>query len=106
MAAAGVGEERIAVFSMRVLPDGQVPTLETLPPSEALAMVQAFAAQRTDEQGLVLLGEVGVGKTTLRLALVRSLAERWVAERKAVRLVTVPDFLRELRAGYDAMQQK
>ena len=65
----------------------------------------AFVQTRSDEQGLVLLGEVGVGKTTL-LALVRSLAERWVAGRKVVRLVTVPDFLRELRAGYDAAQQK
>ncbi len=99
-------EERIATFSARVLPGGVVPTLETLPPSEALAKVRAFAQARSDEQGLVLLGEVGVGKTTLLLALVRSLSERWVAERKVVRLVTVPDFLRELRAGYDATQQK
>ena len=29
-----------------------------------------------------------------------------MTERKVVRLVTVPDFLRELRAGYDATQQK
>jgi stage III sporulation protein SpoIIIAA len=50
--------------------------------------VQAFAETRYDEQGLVLLGEVGVGKTTLLLGLVRSLAGRWVAERKVVRLVT------------------
>src|SRR5690349_1994903 len=52
-----------------------------------------------------ILGEAAVGKRML-LALVRSLAERWIAERKVVRLVTVPDFLRELRAGYDAAQQK
>ncbi|HEU5367056.1 MAG TPA: ATP-binding protein, partial [Ktedonobacterales bacterium] len=58
------------------------------------------------EEALVLLGEVGVGKTALLLALVRSLAERWVVERKVVRLVTVPDFLRELRAGYDVTQQQ
>lgn len=41
----------------------------------------------------MLLGEVGVNKTTLLLALVRSLAGQWVAERMVVRLVTVPDFL-------------
>jgi DNA replication protein DnaC len=99
-------EERIAAFSARVLPGGQIPTLETLPPSEALLKVRAFVETRTDEQGLVLLGEVGVGKTTLLLALVRSLAGRWLAARKVVRLVTVPDFLRELRAGYDAARQK
>ncbi len=99
-------EERIAAFSARVLPGGVVLTLETLSPSETLSKVRAFAEQRSDEQGLVLLGEVGVGKTTLRLSLVRSLAERWVAQRKVVRLVTVPDFLRELRTGYDATQQK
>jgi len=99
-------EERIAAFSARVLPGGQAPTLETLPPSEALSKVQAFVRKRTEEQGLVLLGEVGVGKTTLLLALVRSLTRLWLTERKVVRLVTVPDFLRELRAGYDATQQK
>ena len=97
--------ERLAAFSARVLPGGQVATLESLPPSEALAKVQAFVLTRTDEQGLVLIGEVGVGKTTLLLALVRSLAKRWLAERKVVRLVTVPDFLRELRAGYDPTRQ-
>ena len=98
-------EERLVTFSARVLPGGLVPTLETLPPSEALTKVQAFVQTRSDEQGLVLIGEVGVGKTTLLLALVRSLAERWLAERKVVRLVTVPDFLRELRAGYDPTRQ-
>ncbi len=98
-------EDRLAAFSARVLPGGQVPTLETLPPSEALAKVRAFVETRTDEQGLVLIGAVGVGKTTLLLGLVRSLAERWLAERKVVRLVTVPDFLRELRAGYDPTRQ-
>ena len=98
-------EERIAAFSARVLPGGVVPTLETLPPSEVLTKVRAFAQTRSDEQGLVLLGVVGVGKTTLLLALVRSLAERWLAERKVARLVTVPDFLRELPAGYDAARQ-
>lgn len=83
-----------------------MPTLETLLPSEALTKVQAFVQARSDEHGLVLLGEIGGGKTTLLLALVRSLAEQWVTERRVVRLVTVPDFLRELRAGYDATQQK
>src|SRR5579885_2666770 len=68
-------EDRLAAFSARVLPGGQVPTLETLPPSEALAKVRAFVETRTDEQGLVLIGAVGVGKTTLLLGLVRSLAE-------------------------------
>ena len=42
---------------------------------------------------------VGMGVTVLRRSLVCSLDERRVAERKVVRLVTVPDFLRELRAG-------
>ena len=41
-------EELIAAFSAWVLP-----------PSEALAKVRAFAQARADEQGLVLLGEVG-----------------------------------------------
>ena len=40
-----------------------------------------------------------MGVTVLWRSLVCSLDERRVAERKVVRLVTVPDFLRELRAG-------
>src|SRR5689334_7677092 len=55
-------KEHLAALSVRVLPGGAAPTLETLPPSEALVKVRAFAEQRRDEQGLVLLGEVGVGK--------------------------------------------
>jgi DNA replication protein DnaC len=61
--------------------------------------VRAFVETRTDDQRLVMLGEVGVGKTTLLLALVRGLAERWVAERKVVRLVTVPDLSRGTAGG-------
>jgi DNA replication protein DnaC len=99
-------EERIAAFSAEVLPGGVAPTLETLPLLEAPTKVWAFAETRRDEQGLVLLGEVGVVLPTLLLALVRSQAERWIFEHKVVRLVTVPDFLHELRAGYDATHQK
>ena len=36
----------------------------------------------------------------------RSLADQWVAERKMMRLVTAPDFLRELLASYVATQMK
>lgn len=61
-----------------------------------LTKVKALVQARSDERWLVLLDEVGVGKTTLLLALVRNLAERWLAERKVVRLITEPDFLQEL----------
>ncbi|HEU5369328.1 MAG TPA: hypothetical protein VFU69_12725 [Ktedonobacterales bacterium] len=63
---------------------------------EVLTKVKALVQARSDERWLVLLDEVGVGKTTLLLALVRNLAERWLAERKVVRLITEPDFLQEL----------
>ena len=50
------GARWITAFSARVLPDGLVPTLETLPASEALAKVKVFAEKRAGEQGLILAG--------------------------------------------------
>src|SRR5215467_6720604 len=98
-------EERLAAFTARMLPDGSIPTLETLPPSAALTKLIAFARDWNGEQGLLLTGDVGVGKTNLLLALVRSLAETLLARKQSVRLVTVPDFLSELRAGFDPTRQ-
>jgi DNA replication protein DnaC len=98
-------DERLAAFSMRTLPGGVLPTLDTLPPSLTLARVRAFADVWNGEQGMLLTGGVGTGKTTLLVALVRSLQERLIKQKRAVRLVTMPDFLRELRAGFDPTRQ-
>jgi DNA replication protein DnaC len=100
-----VMDERLAAFSMRTLPGGILPTLDTLPPSPALSRVLAFAEEWNGEQGLLLSGGVGTGKTTLLFALIRSLQERLIKQKQAVRLVTVPDFLRELRAGFEPQRQ-
>jgi DNA replication protein DnaC len=98
-------DERLAAFSTRTLPGGILPTLDMLPPSPALTRVRAFAEGWNGEQGLLLTGGVGTGKTTLLVALVRSLQERLIKQKRAVRLVTVPDFLRELRAGFEPQRQ-
>jgi DNA replication protein DnaC len=98
-------EERLAAFSTRTLPGGIMPSFDTLPPSVALTSVRAFAEAWDGEQGLLLTGSVGTGKTTLLLALLRHLTERLVARKRMVRLVTAPDFLRELRAGFEPMRQ-
>lgn len=98
-------EERLAVFSARALPGGVTPTLDTLPPSAALESVRTFAEAWDGEQGLLLTGSVGTGKTTLLLALLRHLTERLIARKRLVRLVTAPDFLRELRAGFEPQRQ-
>jgi DNA replication protein DnaC len=100
-----VMDERLAAFSTRTLPGGVLPTLDTLPPSPAQARVRAFAEEWDGEQGLLLSGGVGTGKTTLLVALIRSLQERLIKQKRAVRLVTVPDFLRELRAGFEPQRQ-
>jgi DNA replication protein DnaC len=97
--------ERLAAFSARTLPGGVTPTLGSLPSSPALSSVRAFAKAWDGEQGLLLTGSVGTGKTTLLLALLRHLTERLVARKRMVRLVTAPDFLRELRAGFEPMRQ-
>jgi DNA replication protein DnaC len=98
-------DERLAAFSARTLPGGVVPTFDTLPPSVALESVRAFAETWDGEQGLLLTGSVGTGKTTLLLALLRHVTERLIARKRLVRLVTVPDFLRELRAGFEPTRQ-
>jgi DNA replication protein DnaC len=98
-------DERLAAFSTRTLPGGVIPTLDTLPPSPPLARVSAFAEEWNGEQGILLSGGVGTGKTTLLTALVRTLQERLIKQKRAVRLVTVPDFLRELRAGFEPQRQ-
>jgi DNA replication protein DnaC len=98
-------DERLAAFSTRTLPGDIRPTLDTLPPSPALTRIRAFAEGWNGEQGLLLAGGVGTGKTTLLVALVRSLQERLIKQKRAVRLVTVPDFLRELRAGFEPSRQ-
>jgi DNA replication protein DnaC len=97
--------ERLTAFSTHTLPGGVTPTLETLPPSPTLTRVRAFAEEWNGEQGILLSGGVGTGKTTLLVALVRSLQERIIQRNRLVRLVTVPDFLRELRAGFEPQRQ-
>ena len=84
-------EELIAAFSAWVLP-----------PSEALPKVRAFAQARADEQGLVLLREVGFWQDDAAAGVVRSQEERLLAEGKVLHLMTAPDFLLELRTGHDA----
>jgi DNA replication protein DnaC len=67
--------------------------------------MRAFAEDWNGEQGLLLSDGVDTGKTTLLVALIRSLQERLIKQKRAVRLVTVPDFLRELRAGFEPQRQ-
>ncbi len=67
--------------------------------------MRAFAEDWNGEQGLLLSDGVDTGKTTLLVALIRSLQERLIKQKRAVRLVTVPDFMRELRAGFEPQRQ-
>ena len=102
--------ERLAAFSTRHRLGEQIPTLEGLVATghqqEALPKVQAFQAGWDGEQWVLLFGGFGVGKTMLALALVQSLKERLVAERRSVRIATVPDLLSDLRAGFDPVRQE
>jgi len=93
--------KRLASFSKLHLVSDQPPTFETLRETEALPKVRAFGEAWNGIRSLILMGPVGTGKTQLLLALVNEVMPILLKKKRTVRLVTVPDFLKELRAGFD-----
>ena len=68
--------------------------------------LQQFLDTWDGEQGLWLVGPLGVGKTWRLVALAEALMERAIQEDWSLRIATVPDYLNDLRGTYDAEKQQ
>lgn len=68
--------------------------------------MQHFVDTWDGQKGLLLLGPYGVGKTWRLVAIAQALLERSIREEWTMKLTTVPGFLADLRATYDAEKQK
>lgn len=68
--------------------------------------LRAFLDTWDGRRSLLFLGPWGLGKTWRVVALARALFERAAREEWTMHLVTVPDLLDELRAGFDPEQQR
>ena len=74
--------------------------LSALPPD-----LNAFLSTWDGWRSLLFLGSWGLGKTWRVVALAQGLLERAAREEWTMHLITVPELLDELRAGYDPEQQ-
>lgn len=98
--------KRLADFSKLHFIGGNVPSLKTLEPSESLSKVRGFASDWNGKRSLLLTGKVGVGKTQMALGFANDQMPYLQEQKLSIRIVTVPDLLNELRAGFDDDKQK
>lgn len=64
---------------------------------KALKYVEHFEGRASEGRGLLLLGGVGTGKTTLAVAVAKGIIRKHL---RSVRFVTAPDLLQEVRAAF------
>ncbi|GEM_PF-1196780 len=97
---------RLEAFSKLHCLDGHVPSFATMRPMVALDKIRDFGAAWDGIRSILLMGRVGRGKTQLLLALVNEVMPQLMARQQTLRLITVPDFMKELRSGFDPERQQ
>lgn len=99
--------KRLADFSQRakLSLNQSLMSLDTYPIDDegrgTLEFLRAWRDHWDFSTGLILAGNYGFGKTTLQLALMHDLADKLIARKMSVRLVTALEFIRQLQRGFE-----
>ena len=107
--AEAIDEQITAVLgAARIPPEYAGWTLDNFPRrSQSLLRLRGWASDWDGREGLILFGNYGVGKTSLMIGLLRSLALRYLSQRDSdarirARFTRASQFLADLRAAMDS----